>query len=272
MGPPEAWLARTLFGLFDTFATGAELSAWSEEVVERCAELLKGAEVVLALVDASDVLGVCAASSEAARHVGLVEVQAAEGPGRDALGASVGLCNVRLDAEAARWPRYVAAARDAGYTSVHAFPLRRCEQALGSLVVLDRSAAARAPHELQIAQVLADVATLALLQERTLQDEHALAAQLQTALHSRVAVEQAKGFLAGQLGVGVDDAFSLLRTYARSHARPLDEIARGVVDRSVAPDALIEVARIRARRRCAPPAAITEMTSGPRRWPPPGVA
>jgi AmiR/NasT family two-component response regulator len=58
-----------------------------------------------------------------------------------------------------------------------------------------------------------------------------LASQLQTALDSRVVIEQAKGVLAERLGFDMDTAFSTLRDGARQANRRLSEEARDVIDR-----------------------------------------
>ncbi|MBA3302671.1 MAG: winged helix-turn-helix domain-containing protein [Acidimicrobiia bacterium] len=60
-----------------------------------------------------------------------------------------------------------------------------------------------------------------------------LAEQLQTALDSRVALEQAKGVVAEQAGVGVDEALRLLRRHARHHNRRLSEVVAAVVNREL---------------------------------------
>ena len=57
-----------------------------------------------------------------------------------------------------------------------------------------------------------------------------LAAQLQTALRSRVLIEQAKAFIAADRGVGVDEAFEVMRGHARSHNMKLRDLAARVVD------------------------------------------
>jgi PAS domain S-box-containing protein len=61
--------------------------------------------------------------------------------------------------------------------------------------------------------------------------------QLQTALDSRVLIEQAKGFLAARLGIDPEAAFRRLRTDARSSHRSLHEVAREVVDNQRLSDA-----------------------------------
>ncbi len=59
-----------------------------------------------------------------------------------------------------------------------------------------------------------------------------LTEQLQTALNSRVLIEQAKGVLAERLRLDVDDAFAVLRSGARSHNRRLSDLAQAIVDGS----------------------------------------
>jgi AmiR/NasT family two-component response regulator len=54
--------------------------------------------------------------------------------------------------------------------------------------------------------------------------------QLQTALNSRVVIEQAKGKLAERLGVDMDQAFSLLRDRARTSNRRLSQLAQAFID------------------------------------------
>jgi hypothetical protein len=56
--------------------------------------------------------------------------------------------------------------------------------------------------------------------------------QLQTALNSRVLIEQAKGKLAERLGLDMDQAFSLLRDFARARNLRLSDLAQAVIDGS----------------------------------------
>jgi ANTAR domain len=55
-----------------------------------------------------------------------------------------------------------------------------------------------------------------------------VAEQLQGALNSRVAIEQAKGILAEHLGLDMGQAFELLRGQARAQSRRLAELAGAV--------------------------------------------
>jgi len=92
--------------------------------------------------------------------------------------------------------------------------------------------------ELEIARAMAQVATIALIQERAIRERSLLAGQLQAALRSRIVIEQAKGMLAEHLSTTIDEAFQLLNKYARDHNRRLTEVARDVVDRKIPHDAL----------------------------------
>jgi AmiR/NasT family two-component response regulator len=80
--------------------------------------------------------------------------------------------------------------------------------------------------------------------QRAMARHEVVTEQLQTALNSRVLIEQAKGFLSHSLGVGVDEAFAVLRTFARAHNRRLTEVADEVVQDRIT---------LLAPRRSSPP-------------------
>jgi AmiR/NasT family two-component response regulator len=80
-----------------------------------------------------------------------------------------------------------------------------------------------------IAQAMADVSTVAILQGQAGKEREMLNEQLQTALDSRIVIEQGKGVLATRLGVEIDEAFELMRRHARNARRPLAEVAEEVV-------------------------------------------
>jgi AmiR/NasT family two-component response regulator len=86
--------------------------------------------------------------------------------------------------------------------------------------------------DVRIGQALADVATISLLHERNMHRSDTLNEQLQTALNSRVIIEQAKGKLAERLGLDMDQAFNLLRDFARSRNLRLSDLAQGFIDGS----------------------------------------
>ena len=75
-------------------------------------------------------------------------------------------------------------------------------------------------------------------------------AQLEHALKSRVAIEQAKGVLAERYGLGLDEAFEVIRQSARSHRLKLHDLVRRITPGEPTPDELAEqLAGLAQRRR-----------------------
>jgi hypothetical protein len=110
--------------------------------------------------------------------------------------------------------------------------MRLRDQVIGALNLFRAGPGPFDPADVRVGQALADVATISLLHERGMRRSDALNEQLQTALNSRVIIEQAKGKLAERLHLDMDQAFALLRGYARSRNRRLSELAQAFVDGS----------------------------------------
>ena len=171
-----------------------------------------------------------AASSEAVRLLELFQLQNDEGPCLDCFRSGLPVASVDLDAEAERWPRFTAAATETGFTAVQALPMRLREQVIGALNLFRADAGEFDAADVRIGQALADVATISLLHERSMRHSDTLNEQLQTALNSRVIIEQAKGKLAERLGLDMEQAFSLLRDYARDRNLRLADLAQSFVN------------------------------------------
>ena len=137
-----------------------------------------------------------------------------------------------LAAEAPRWPRFAAAARQAGFAAVQALPMRLRDQVIGALNLFRARPGTFDPAAIRVGQALADVATISLLHERSMRHSDTLNEQLQTALNSRVIIEQAKGKLAERLGLDMSQAFSLLRDHARARNLRLSGLAQAFIDGS----------------------------------------
>jgi AmiR/NasT family two-component response regulator len=84
-----------------------------------------------------------------------------------------------------------------------------------------------------VAQGLADVATIAILQHRSSLDASTLNAQLNNALNSRIIIEQAKGMICQSTGCDMDEAFNRLRAHARNHNEGLTSLATQLVAKSI---------------------------------------
>ena len=125
----------------------------------------------------------------------------------------------------ARWPRFVPAALDAGFASVHAVPMRAAGNVLGALGLFGTRPGALSDADRLVAQTLAHIACVAILQEHA-PTPSTVMPQLRSVLTSRVVVDQAKGFLHEVFDVSVEDAFTLLRQYSRAKGEHLTDVAR----------------------------------------------
>lgn len=175
-------------------------------------------------------LRVLAASSEQTRLLELFQLQTDEGPCLDCVRTGQPVSVPDLGEAAARWPQFAPKAVQQGFHAVHALPLRLRSQTIGALNLFHDQPASLAEDDLRLGQALADAATIGILHERTVRRNETVVEQLQTALNSRVILEQAKGFLADRGGIGVDEAFDWLRGYARSNNLRLSDAARRVIE------------------------------------------
>ena len=225
-------LSETFVELTDTMVAGFDVIDFLHVLTDRSVQLLDVSAAGLLLADPRGELRVVAASSEAARLLELFQLQNHQGPCLDCYRAGQPVAAADLAAAAQRWPRFAAAARRAGFAAVQALPMRLREQVIGALNLFRADAGAFAPADVRVGQALADVATISLLHERSMRLSDTLSEQLQTALNSRVVIEQAKGKLAERLGVDMDQAFSLLRQHARSRNLRLSDLAQAFIDGS----------------------------------------
>ena len=143
-----------------------------------------------------------------------------------------------LNAEAARWPRFVPAALDAGFASVHAVPMRAAGIVLGALGLFGSESGELNEADRLVAQTLAHIACVAILQEHA-PTPSTVMPQLRSALASRVIVEQAKGYLRETLDVSVGEAFRLLRSYARANGEHLTDVSRRLMTDRLARPVLV---------------------------------
>jgi hypothetical protein len=186
------------------------------------------------------------------RVIELLELQHDEGPCLDCFHTAEAVLNQRLDTAVDRWPSFAPDAIAAGFRVVTALPLRLRDDVIGAMNIFHVDSDPLEPLEVRLAQGLADIATVGILQQRAISDTTDLAAQLQIALNQRITIEQAKGMVGADLEISVDDAFTLLRSYARSHNEHLVDVAARVLSRSLPAQELRAAAdrpaRVRSRR------------------------
>jgi transcriptional regulator with GAF, ATPase, and Fis domain len=223
-------LSETFVVLTDTMVADFDVIEFLHVLTDRSAKLLDVSAAGLLLADPRGELRVVAASSEAARVLELFQLQSDQGPCLDCFRTGQPVSAADLEAEAERWPRFAAAARESGFGAVQALPMRLRDQVIGALNLFRAGAGAFDLADVRVGQALADVATIGLLHERSLRRSDILNEQLQAALNSRVVIEQAKGKLAERLGLDMEEAFSLLRDNARNRNLRLADLAQAFVD------------------------------------------
>ncbi len=226
-------LAAAFVDLADTLVTDYDVADVLHRLVEHSVRLLDVAEAGLLLTDQRGGLHVMASTNERTKLLELFQLQADEGPCLECYRSGAAVAVRDLAAEAERWPTFVPVALEQGFLAVHAFPMRLRETTIGALNLFSTGAGELAADDQHVAQALADIATIGLLQERAIRHNDALVSQLEGALTSRVVIEQAKGVLAEQAGLDMDGAFRVLRAHARDTNRRLAEVARDVVDRQM---------------------------------------
>jgi GAF domain-containing protein len=232
-------LAKIFVEVADTLVDEFDLIDFLHMLTARTADLVNATAAGLLLADQRGRLEFMAASDENTALLELFQVQNHEGPCLDAFHTAAPVVNADLRAATARWPRFAPRATSAGFRSVHAFPLRLRSEVIGALNVFGAEAGGGLDDaDVLIVQALADVAAIGLLQERAIRRGEILTEQLQGALNSRVVIEQAKGAVAQAYGIGVDEAFRLIRGFARSNNRRLGEVAQAVVSDPAGPSML----------------------------------
>ncbi len=222
-------LAEVFVDVADTLVDEFDLIEFLQMVTSRTAELTSASAAGLLLADPQGNLQFMAASQESVRLLELFQVQSQEGPCQDAFRGREPVVNADLGTAADRWPEFAPRAVEAGFRSVHAIPLRHQSEVIGALNLFGTDVGRLVPADVRILQSLADIATIGLLQERTVRQAQVLAEQLQGALNTRIAIEQAKGVLAQLHDTDVDDAFTMLRSYCRRSHQRLSEVAHAIV-------------------------------------------
>ncbi|MEV8371090.1 GAF and ANTAR domain-containing protein [Kribbella sp. NPDC056861] len=231
----ELRLAEVFVELADTLVDDYDVIDLLHTLCERSIELLHADAAGLILADQRGVLHVMASTSHEAKLLELFVLQADEGPCLDCYTTGEQMANLDLDEVEERWPKFRAATIAAGYRSTHAIPLRLRGQVIGVLNLFCAERATLSETDVSLGQALCDIATVGLLQERIVRQGEVLAEQLQSALNSRVLLEQAKGIISERAGIAVDDAFVLMRTHARRNRLQLGAVASAVIDGTINP-------------------------------------
>ena len=223
-------LANAFVGLADTLVADYDVIELAQQLIDSTMTLLPIAAAGILLGDAKGELHVFASSSEQTRLLELLQVEADVGPCLEAYRTAQPMLVDDLAANSARWPAFARRAAEYDFRSVMALPLRLRSERVGALNLFRAETGPMTAADLSVGQALADVATIGILHQRILTRSELVNQQLQTALNTRLVIEQAKGVLAERANLDMDTAFNMLRGHARRTNRRLAELAREVVD------------------------------------------
>jgi transcriptional regulator with GAF, ATPase, and Fis domain len=225
-------ISEIFVSLADTLVAEFDVVDFLTTLARHSIEVLAADEAGVMLSDGNGGLRPVASSAHANEILDLFEIQSTEGPALDCYQSGEAILNRPIDASAP-WETFRSRAERCGFRRVHALPMRLRSDRIGTVTVLsasdtevDRSASA-------VGQALADIATISLLQVRTVGEAQLVAEQLQIALTNRILIEQAKGVLSERENIDMNAAFEMLRGYARSHRLKLAAVAHSLIDGSL---------------------------------------
>jgi GAF domain-containing protein len=236
----EPDVTATLIRLADSLIEDFDVIDVLNELTHDCVRLLRISAAGLLLKGPLEELHVVAASSEQSRLLELLQIHRNQGPCLDCYRTGQATSVPDLAAQAERWPVFADAALGSGYRSVHAVPLRLRNQIIGTLNLFDTRIGSLSATSFRLAQALADMATITILQEQALRDSEQLADQLKEALVSRIVLEQAKGIVAERGGLTLEDAFQIIRNYGRNRNLQLRTVSEGIVGGTIDATAMLE--------------------------------
>lgn len=223
-------LVRAFVELADTLVDDFDVTDLLHTLVERLMQSFKIAAVGLLLTDEEGTLTAVTASGEEARIISLLQLQRKKGPSFEAFSTGRYVVSNDLAASRSRWPEVVDEALSYGYTAVHAVPMKVRDTVVGAINLFETAPHKLTPEDVPVIRGMAEIATIAILQARAMNEALETADQLRVALRTRVILEQAKGMISQSHGISMEKSFSLLRSYARERRLRLNEVANQIVD------------------------------------------
>jgi GAF domain-containing protein len=235
--PDSEPLLRTFAEFAHTLTNSFEVSEVLYRLAEHVVEILGVAGTGVSLVDQDDQLRPVTGINELTTLLEATEEEFQEGPCVDAFRDGEVVAVPDLDVMGGAWPRWTAEATKRGVRAVLGVPLRARDESLGAMNIYSAHPRDWSESDVRIAQVLTDMAAGYIVNASELEDSRRTTEQLQKALESRIVIEQAKGMLATEMQVSIDDAFAVLRAHARRNSASLRSVAHAVVDLGLRPAA-----------------------------------
>jgi GAF domain-containing protein len=229
----ESLLISTLVELADNLVDEFDVIEVLTMLCNRCVDTIDVDAAGVMLVSPTGELQYVASSSESMRLLELYQIQVDEGPCVDCFHSGDAIIDRVLANEGDKWPNFSPRAIELGFHCVYCLPMRLRGRVIGALNFFRVDTQALDPNDVVVAQGLADVATIAILQHQSSLDAKILNSQLNHALNSRIIIEQAKGMISQSLSCDMDVAFNRLRAYARNHNAHLTAVAGSIVDGTI---------------------------------------
>ena len=132
----------------------------------------------------------------------------------------------------ARWRHWALDATERGVGSIMSIPVPVQREVMAALNVYSTEQQAFDPDSVELAKTFGSYAGVALANMRVYEAQAQVAEQLQSAMQSRAAIEQAKGILMGQRRCSAEEAFDLLIRISQDTNRKLRDVARALVEQA----------------------------------------
>lgn len=191
-------------------------------IVEECRDVLDIADVGIVLADSDGQLHVLAATSERSSLVEALQIEAEAGPCMESYRTA---STAVIQDFYGREDRFAQLARQQGFKSVYATPLRRHIYSIGALNLFSERSHAFTEDVRAIADAFGRIAAMAVFVDRS---GHGTRDRIDEALQARIDIEQAKGVLMAQARIDEPTAFARVHQYARDNMRSLVSVARDI--------------------------------------------
>lgn len=230
MGARGEQLVREAFvELADTLASDYDIGDFLQMLVDRCGAILDVRTCGVLVEGPRGDLQLAAATSATMNELETLEIDAREGPCLEAYQTGEQVVCGDLRETMDRWPTITPKALEMGLLAVYALPVRLRGDRIGALNLYREQTGVFDGEDIRLAQALADVAAIGILQARRGADAEERSAQLQGALDTRVIIEQAKGAIAERYGVTPTRAFEAIRSVARSSNRKVTAVCQEII-------------------------------------------
>lgn len=187
-----------------------------------------GAGVVLIM--RGNALGTVCSSNATVEAVEEIQYSLGEGPCLDAFHTREPVLIPDLAAkDLVRFPGFREEALKAGIRAAFGFPILVGSVCIGALDLYQQRPGSLSSDQFADALAVAHVAGRTVLDWQSVAGSSSLARQLEHLPANRAVVHQAAGMVSVQSATGIDDALALLRAYAFSRNRPVNDVAADVV-------------------------------------------